>query len=142
MDIADYLRQNPRHKLIFTRNELPGFSFVDIGHEMSRGLEGQTHPSVVAPAVFDSVSKTALQEHPSFGRYTAFKNIGILFEPELRLNIRMLFESIAKDTLLIVCTDGCIKNETYYFDDSTEEYRIPLHGLSYLEIEQNIPYEI
>lgn len=136
MSINDFINQNPKHKLVFTKNEPSGFIFTDLGFEMATLLEGQSLPSVVASETFESVAVKGMQVHPVYGRYLAIKNIGILFEPALRLNIRMLFESISHDTLLVVCSDGVIKNDYYYFfNEHTEDYGVPVSGLSYLVIE-------
>ena len=135
MSINDFINQNPKYKLIFTKNEIDGLVFTDMGYEMAALLKGQPSPSVVATVTFDSVAAKGMNPHPVYGRYLAIKNIGILFEPALRLNIRMLFESISHDTLLVVCSDGVIKNDYYYFNEHTEDYGVPVSGLSYLVIE-------
>lgn len=135
MSIDDYLKQNSKHKLVFTKSEPAGFVFTDLGYEMASRLDGQVSPSVVATAAFESVASRRTQDHPIYGKYLAITNIGILFEPELKLNVRLLLESLSHDTLLVVCSDGVIQNDTFHFDDSTEDYDIALSGLSYFVIE-------
>ena len=135
MSIDDYLKQNPKHKLVFTKNEPSGFIFTDLGFEMATRLEGQSLPSVVASETFESVAAKGMQVHPEYGKYLAIKNIGILFEPSLRLNVRLLFESISHDTLLVVCSDGIVQNDTFHFVKPTDGFGIPLSGLSFLVIE-------
>lgn len=135
MSIDDYLKQNPKHKLVFTKNEPSGFIFTDLGFEMANLLEGQSLPSVVATTTFDSLAAKEMNTHPVYGRYLAIKNIGILFEPSLRLNVRLLFESISHDTLLVVCSDGIVQNDTFHFIKSTDGFGISLSGLSFLVIE-------
>lgn len=135
MNIDVFLRQNPKHKLVFTNSEPAGFVFTDLGYEMATRLDGQSYPSVVATAAFESVATKGTQDHPIYGKYLAITNIGILFEPELKLNVRLLLESFSHNTLLVVCSDGVIQNDTFHFDDSTEDYDIALSGLSYFVIE-------
>ena len=135
MNIDVFLRQNPKHKLVFTKSEPAGFVFTDLGYEMASRLDGQVSPSVVATAAFESVVSRRTQDHPIYGKYLAITNIGILFEPELKLNVRLLLESFSHNTLLVVCSDGVIQNDTFHFDDSTEDYDIALSGLSYFVIE-------
>ena len=135
MRIDDYLKQNPKHKLVFTKNEPSGFIFTDLGFEMATRLEGQPFPSVVASETFESVAAKGMQVHPKYGKYLAIKNIGILFEPSLRLNVRLLFESISHDTLLVVCSDGIVQNDTFLFIKPTDGFGISLSGLSFLVIE-------
>ena len=135
MSIDDYLKQNSKHKLVFTKNEPSGFVFTDLGFEMATLLEGQSLPSVVASETFESVAEKGMQVHPEYGKYLAIKNIGILFEPSLRLNVRLLFESISHDTLLVVCSDGIVQNDTFHFIKPTEGFGISLSGLSFLVVE-------
>lgn len=135
MNIDDFLKLNPKNKLVFTKSETAGFVFTDMGHEMSVRLVEQTTPSIAAAATFETVAAKGMKHHPDFGKYLAIKNIGILFEPELRLNLRMLFESISHDTLLIVCSNGIIQNETFYFNEPEDGFAINLSGLSHLVIE-------
>lgn len=135
MSIDVFLRQNPKYKLVFTKSEPAGFVFTDLGYEMATRLDGQSYPSVVATAAFESVATKGTQDHPIYGKYLAITNIGILFEPELKLNVRLLLESFSHNTLLVVCSDGVIQNDTFHFDDSTEDYDIALSGLSYFVIE-------
>ena len=135
MSIDDYLKHNPKHKLVFTKNEPSGFIFTDLGFEMATRLEGQPLPSVVASETFESVATKGMQVHPEYGKYLAIKNIGILFEPSLRLNVRLLFESISHDTLLVVCSDGIVQNDTFHFIKPTDGFGISLSGLSFLVIE-------
>ena len=135
MSIDDYLRHNPKNKLVFTKNEFEDFVFTNLGLEMATRLQGHTAPSVIASETFDSVIAKGLIVHPKYGKYVAIKNIGILFEPSLRLNVHMLFESISHDTLLVVCSDGIVKNDTLYFTNPTDGFGMPLSGLSYLVIE-------
>lgn len=135
MNIDDFINQTPKHKLVFAKNEIDKLAFTDMGYEMAALLKVQTSPSVVATATFDSVVAKGMNTHPVYGRYLAIKNIGILFEPSLRLNVRMLFESISRDTLLVVCSDGIVQNDTFYFINPTEGFDVSLSGLSYLVIE-------
>ena len=135
MSIDVFLSQNPKYKLVFTKGEQADFMFIDLGYEMSSRLFDQPSPSVAATSTFESVVAKGMQTHPRYGKYLAMKNIGILFEPALKLNVRMLFESISHDTLLVVCSDGVIQNETFHFDDSTEDLNVDLSGLSFFVIE-------
>ena len=135
MSINDFINLNPKYKLVFTKNEPSEFIFTDLGFEMATRLEGQPLPSVVASETFESVATKGMQVHPEYGKYLAIKNIGILFEPSLRLNVRLLFESISHDTLLVVCSDGIVENDTFLFIKPTDGFGISLSGLSFLVIE-------
>lgn len=66
MSVDDYLKKNPRHKLVFTPNEPDGFVLTNWEFEMVAKLDGQTLPSVVAMGAFESVVTKGMQVHPKY----------------------------------------------------------------------------
>jgi hypothetical protein len=74
-------------------------------------------------------------EHPEYGRYVAFCNIGILFEPALSFNLETIVEQTSKDELLIIQANGCIVNERFYFVSQQNNYSFSLKNLTYAIVE-------
>lgn len=99
-DIEDYLRQNTRNKIVFCPTELNGIEFVDAGRSLSSAiLDGEDAANAVSHLFGSS------HNHPSIGNYLALKNIGILFEPELKLNLRDILLSYSKNLCLVILED-------------------------------------
>ena len=71
------------------------------------------------------------------GKYVAIKNIGILFEPELKLDLRAKFDSWAKSYVLIVdANEGMIINNTFYLASA----RISTYSINLSEISHKTIY--
>ena len=68
------------------------------------------------------------------GKYLALENIGILFEPELMLDLRSLIESSSINKCLFIKSDGVIENDCYYPFPATTNYKVNLKGLSFVVI--------
>ena len=118
IEISELVAQNTRNKLVFCDHSIDGISFVDVGFELSLRLSKSSYDNDSAlGAVLDQSSC-----HDQIGSYLAVKNIGILFEPELKLNIRDILDSYSKNQCLIVQAEA----------DLLE--RINLQGLSHLTI--------
>lgn len=116
--IKTYLAQNTRNKLVFCDHSIDGISFVDVGFELSLRLSKSSYDN--DSALTDVLGQSL--HHDEIGPYLAITNIGILFEPELKLNIRDILDSYSKNQCLIVQT------EAEFLE------RIDLQGLSYLNI--------
>ena len=118
VEISEYVAQNTRNKLVFCDHSIDELDFVDVGFELSLRLSKSSYDNDSALAAVLGQSS----RHDKIGSYLAIKNIGILFEPELRLNIRDMLDSYSKNQCLIVQT------EAEFLE------RIDLQGLSYLNI--------
>lgn len=71
-----------------------------------------------------------------FGKYVAIKNIGILFEPALRLNLEVKIDSWSRSYVLMVNRDeGEIDDDIFYLKTKEQkEFKINLMGIVYKEI--------
>lgn len=135
--IADYLAQATRNRLVFCHEPIEGLLFVNVGRSMAEALSKENLKSpLVAYAAEDFLSEilSVSNYDASIDQYIALENIGILFESELGFNLRSAFENASKNKTLIICSNGFIQNDTFYFLKENDESRINLQGLSYLEI--------
>lgn len=118
VEISELVAQNTRNKLVFCDHSIDELHFVDVGFELSLRLSKSSYDNDSALAAVLGQSL----HHDKIGPYLAIKNIGILFEPELKLNIRDILDSYSKNQCLIV------QAEAEFLE------RIDLQGLSYLNI--------
>ena len=116
--IAQYLSVELRHKLFFVSSQDNDINFTDIGFHPSKAIENSLdnkHLSLFADEKLEEIIKDNITESPEIGKYVAIRNIGILFEPELKLDLRAKFDSWAKSYVLIVdVNEGMIINNTFY----------------------------
>lgn len=134
--LKQYIPTGTRHKLLFTSYHTEGIEYVDMGallaHEIESSLLNRHLPLIADDAV-ENIIKNHVKHNDALGHYIAIYNIGILFEPALRLDLHAKFNSWSKAyTLIVDCTAGTIKNNTFYLTDATDQsYSIDLSDISY-----------
>jgi hypothetical protein len=129
-DILNYLQQSTRNKIVFCRDYMDDIAFINVGRELSQ-LLGE-HPQEISG--FETMYKQVLNAssyNDKIGLYLAIENIGILFEPELKLDLRSVINNYSKNQCLIIKTEAAIQNDTLYFLDETDTIHVNLQGLSY-----------
>lgn len=129
-EIAKYVKQNTRNKIVFCNGDIDGISFVNVGLILSQLLTDDE--SFVNG--YQLLCNRILNQHlynSIIGDYIAIENIGILFEPELKLDLHNILESFSNNQCLIIKSDAEINNENLYFLSSGDTATISLSGLSY-----------
>ena len=137
--ISQYLSIDLRHKLFFVSSQDHGINFADIGFLLSKAIENNLdskHLSLLADEKLEKFIKDNVISNPEIGKYVAIRNIGILFEPELKLDLRAKFDSWSKSYILIVdAKDGMIINDTFYLASAQNtSYSINLSEISHKSI--------
>ncbi len=128
VEISEFVAQNTRNKLVFCNHGIDELHFVNVGLELSVNLSKSSCDNESALAgVFGKSSY-----HDEIGTYHAISNIGIMFEPELKFNIRNIFDSYSKNHVLIIQSDAEIQDGKLYFLKHTDNFSVSLQGLSYL----------
>lgn len=129
-EIAKYVKQNTRNRIVFCNGDIDGISFVNVGFILSQLL---TDDESFANG-YQLLCNRILNQHlynSIIGDYIAIENIGILFEPELKLDLHNIVESFSHNQCLIIKSDAEINNEDLYFLSSGDTATISLLGLSY-----------
>lgn len=117
-DIKDYITQNTRNKIVICRDSIDGLEFINVGYNLSKLLSKNSYN--YEEAVRAILDKTLHDE--IIGNYLTLTNIAILFEPELKINVRDILDAYSKNQCLIIQTDMDITQWTN------------LNGLSYKQI--------
>jgi hypothetical protein len=104
---------------------------VDVGKELSSAIKEQEEPSSYSSAckrIFEQTYKDEV-----VGPYLALSNWSILFEPDLKLDLRSIIESFSINKCLILLSNGSIKEKRYLLMDDNR-FALNLQGLSFIEI--------
>ncbi|UKK71999.1 hypothetical protein L6467_02560 [Segatella bryantii] len=120
-----------RNKIIFCHEPISNLHFVDVGKELSFVIKEQEEPSG-----YSSVCKRIFEQTYNdevIGSYLALSNWIILFEPDLKLDLRSIVESFSINKCLILLSNGSIKENRYLLMDDPR-FALNLHGLSFIEI--------
>lgn len=143
MDIfKPYLAMNARHKLLFTQKEVEGIAYVDIGLLLSKAIESAIDSKRLVMKADDELEKiinSNLKNSSEIGEYIAIKNIGILFEPSLKIDLHTKIDSWAKSHVLIILKEGNFHNDIYYLNSEKDSsYSIILNDINYKTIYDEI----
>ena len=120
--IAEYLKINPRNKLFFIPTGISYLRPIDLGYEFALLIQKE-YPSPFLPMIaeekLNSLMNKSIKHDDIIGNYIAITNWGILFEPELKLNIQSFLESHSKNQALILINCGKIDSERFYLVDQS-----------------------
>lgn len=132
--IKQFLDEMTRNRVVFTEEEIPGINYTNVGKEVALWLEKQEQKTKHLDNDFVDKVFQSRNKDVEIGEYTALKNIGILFEPELRFDLQYIIDSNSKNQCLIITSKGEISNGYFYFLKKGSAYNINLEGLSYKTI--------
>ena len=129
--IKQFISQVSRNKIIFCHEPITHLHFVDVDIELSSAIKGQEDPSGYSNAckrIFEQTYKDEV-----VGSYLALSNWSILFEPDLKLDLRSIIESFSINKCLILLSNGSIKEKRYLLMDD-DRFALNLQGLSFIEL--------
>jgi hypothetical protein len=129
--IKQFISQVSRNKIIFCHEPISNLHFVDVGKELSFVIKEQEEPSGYSSACKRIFEQTYNDE--VIGSYLALSNWIILFEPDLKLDLRSIVESFSINKCLILLSNGSIKENRYLLMDDPR-FALNLQGLSFNEI--------
>lgn len=82
----------------------------------------------------DKILNDSLINHSNYGRMIAISNIGILLEPNLKQDLRVILEKYSNNNTLFVKWDGEIEGDYLYFLSKEKGIKISIHELSHIAI--------
>lgn len=137
-DLTSFLNIGPRYRFAFVRNEdrLCHVPFVNVGHSVAAYIHDNEHSDLKADcfSYIKQLIASHTERHPEIGKYIYLKNIGILFEPELGLDVSMFLANISRNTLLLIDWRGEMVYPYLYFLHSGSKQKINLSQLNYITI--------
>jgi len=132
-DISTYLQQGTRNKIVFCKDDIEGIKFINVGIELASLLNNQPEGISGIETIYRQVLNQS-QQDKDIGIYLAIENIGILFEPELKIDIRSILSNFSKNQILIVKTEALIDNDNLYFQNINDNVYVSLQDLSFKQI--------
>ena len=133
--LTKYINTDSRHKLLFMPFSSIEIPFIDIGQELSKSIEFDVNNkrlSLIADEALEKIISYNIVNDKNIGKYVAIKNIGILFEPALKFDLRAKIDSWAKSFILIIdSNEGTVINNIFYLaGDLKNSYSINLTEIS------------
>lgn len=135
--IADYIKSQSRNKIIFYSQDISALQSVNVGLRISESIYNLNEPRRIAMRVLselDGILNAAIAQHDVFGRYLSIENIGVLFEPELKLDFTSLLDRYSQNNVLFVKWNGEINTDNIYFLTKENGIKINIKNLSHIVI--------
>ena len=130
--IAQFLKYQPRNKLVFTPQLDSHLYSVDVGYELSTLIHeylDSPQLSLIAEDKLHSIIRNSTRNDDTIGEYVALSNWGILFQPELKFNLLSLLDSYSKSRTVILVNCGEGDNEDFYLIDRFFKTRLHWESL-------------
>lgn len=137
IEILSFLKTQSRNKIVFYRNSINDITEIDLGTELSQvlfNLNDLTKLPMKVSLELENMLNTATIDHEIYGRTLAITNLGILFEPELKVDFNNLLEKYSNTNVFFVKWEGAIDNENLYFLSKEKGIKININKLSHIAI--------
>lgn len=121
-EIASYAKQGLRNKIVLCKECIEDLKYLNVGWSFACLLRvGKLPNSAIRELLSSSV-----EEDKGIGRYLAIYNIGILWEPELKLDIGNLLDGFSRNQCLIIQSNNAALSQ------SLKSYNNEIFGTSSL----------
>ena len=138
MDRLQAFIQSPsRNHLVLSNGCLDSLKYTDVGFEVICFIEERIGDRRLSMRVQDYITKF-FSEHivqsDSLGQYLALTNVGILFEPALKLDVEALLNRWSQNiTLFIDMGKGSVVGDHYYLTQGcAETFSVSLSSINHL----------
>jgi hypothetical protein len=129
--ISEFLNSEPHNRIVFCNHAKDA---IDLGEELSLRIKPYLEHkrlSMKTKDLIDELMHVSIQHNDKIGKHIAFKNLGILFEPELKINFEHFLKTYSTDFTLIIEWSGEISNKHLFFLSKMKGFRIDLKNLTY-----------
>ena len=135
--IVNYLRLNPRNKIIISESEIDGVKYFDVGLEFAKVLidfPPSKHFALKANMELGKLLDGAGFNFKDHTPALAIKNIGVLLESELKIDFLSLLNTHSREKALFLKWDGEILGDDLYFLSRNKGNNINIENLSHIII--------
>ena len=116
--LLEFIHSPSRNHLILSNGCLDGLKHTDVGFEVSCFIEdiiGDRHLSMRVQDYINKLFREHIFLSNDLGQYLAVTNVGILFEPLLKLDVEALFGRWSQNnTLFLDIGKGYVTDNRYY----------------------------
>lgn len=119
---------------------LSDFAWLNLGKEYSKRLLPINNHRLFQALAYEHLDKLIVEnteDDKEIGEYIALSNIGILFEPELHINIREILEQWGKTQTIILQlpASAIIDGSKISLSKYDRQYEFDIAGLNYISID-------
>jgi len=135
--ITDYIQSQARNKIIFHSEDISDLKSVNIGVQISESIYNFKEPGRIPMRVsseLDRILHAAISNHDLFGKYLSIENLGVLFEPELKIDFNRLLDRYSQNNALFVKWEGELDADNIYFLTKENGIKINIKNVSHIAI--------
>lgn len=134
-----FLSSPSRNHLAISNGCIAGFDYIDVGLEMSAFIEDKIGDRRLSMRVQDYLNillRSHISKSEDFGEYLALTNIGILFEPLLKIDLESFLNRWSQNVMLLLdIGKGAIAdNHLFLTEGCSPNYSVSLEGVNYIEL--------
>ena len=136
-NIQKYLSFQSRNKLVIKKHNLDIVETINVGSLVAEAISNfldDKKLSLKVTNIIDEIFEVSKVKHQDLGRILAIKNLGILFEPELKIDFLSLIDKYSRTNALFIQWEGEIENNTLYFLSKQKGQKINIKNLSHIAI--------
>lgn len=129
--ISEFLNSEPENKVVFCKHAKDA---IDLGEELSIRIKPYLEHkrlSMKTKDIIDELIQSNIKSCDKIGKHITIKNLGILFEPELKINFEHFLKTYSTDSTLIIEWSGEISNKHLFFLSKMKGIRTDLKNLTY-----------
>ena len=133
--IIEFLDTAPKNRVVFC-NQSEGA--VDLGEELSSLIKPHLEHkrlSMKTKDLIDELVQTNTKSSDEIGKYIAIKNLGMIFEPELKINFEHFLKTYSSDITIIIQWQGELSSNHLFFLSKAEGIKADLKNLTYTNYE-------
>lgn len=137
LKIQKYMRSQSRNKIVFYIQDIPGIQTLDVGKELSHEIKSIASDSKIGMKsliLIDELFTSSIWDNSDYGKYLALQNIGILLEPELKIDFVQTLDKYSSSNTLFVKWEGEIEDGILYFLTKEKGQKIDIKNLSHIVI--------
>lgn len=97
-------------------------------------MQKRQHLPIIAEDALKEILSQNSNSSEAIGKYIAIKNIGILFEPILRLDLKAILSNWSRENVLIINHEGEIRDDIFYLAPHASKYTVNLKEITYKAI--------
>ena len=134
-----FLSSPSRNHLVISDDCIVGFDYIDVGLEISAFIEDKISDRRLSMRVQDHLN-VLLHSHicksEDFGEYLALTNIGILFEPQLRIDLEGFLDRWSQNMILLldIGKGQVADNRLFLTQGCSSDYSVSLERVNYIEL--------
>ena len=135
--LSTYLESQPRNKIVFIKNDMPGIEPLNVGDKLAKEIKHLVADSKIglkSRLIIEELFSSSITKDSAFGKYLAIQNVGILFEPELKTDFLQILDKYSSSNTLFVKWEGEIENGFLYFLSKEKGQKIDIKNLSHIVI--------